>query len=172
MQIALKLILLTGKRTTEIIHAQWSEIQNDWWITPPQNSKTGVMNRTPMLSQTQAMTDNLRHLSGHSIWLFPSPWKEGPIRVDSVCRAVHRLRQSVPIPHWTSRDLRRTAATHMARLGVPEYIIGKILNHSDGRVTATYNRHEYDDEKRDALQRWDQEIVRILANDGQEIQAE
>jgi len=171
MQIALKLILLTGKRTAEIVHGQWSEIQSGWWVTPPQKSKTGVMNRTPILSLSQGLIDDLRQLSVHSVWMFPSPWKEGPLRVDSVCRAVLRLRQYLVMPHWTSRDLRRTAATHLGRLRVPDHIIGKIMNHTDGSVTAIYNRHEYDDEKHDALQRWDQEVVRILADDGQALQA-
>jgi len=171
MQIALKLILLTGKRTTEIIQGQWSDIQDDWWVTPSQKSKTGIMNRTPLLSLSRTLIVDLRILSGQSGWLFPSPRKEEPIRVDSVCRAVHRLRQSLEISHWTSKDLRRTAATHMGRLGVQSHIIGKILNHSDGAITAIYNRHEYDDEKRDALRLWDREVARILADDGQALQA-
>ena len=91
--------------------------------------------------------------------------------VDSVCRAVQRLRQTVSMPHWTSRDLRRTAATHMGRLGVPDHVIGKIMNHSDGRITAVYNRHRYDDEKYDALRQWDQEIIKILAASDQARQA-
>ena len=171
MQIALKLILLTGKRTTEIIYGRWSEIQDDWWITPSQKSKTGVMNRTPLLSLSQALIGKLQSLSGHSVWLFPSPWKEEPIRVDSVCRAVHRLRQSLEIPHWTSRDLRRTVATHMGRIGVPDPIIGKVMNHTDGRTTAIYNRHGYNNEKRNALQLWDRELTRIIAKNDQLVQA-
>jgi integrase len=171
MRIALKLILLTGKRTTEIIHGRWSEIDNGWWVTPQEKSKTGVMNRTPILSLSQALIDDLRLLSRHSVWLFPSPWREEPVRVDSVCRAVCRLRQSLAMPHWTSRDLRRTAATHMGRLGVPDHVIGKIMNHVDGRVTGIYNRHGYDDEKYDALLRWDNEVIRILGNKYEAAQA-
>jgi hypothetical protein len=41
-----------------------------------------------------------------------------------------------------------------------------VLNHSErGDVTAIYNRHGYDGEKRDALTRWDRRIERILSGE-------
>jgi integrase len=55
---------------------------------------------------------------------------------------------------WTIHDLRRTAATEMALLGVSRFIISKVLNHSDRSVTGIYDRHAYLAEKRDALQTW------------------
>jgi hypothetical protein len=47
----------------------------------------------------------------------------------------------------------------MARLGVPRLVIKKILNHSDGGVTAVYDRYSYDDEKLDALTGWNNLII-------------
>ncbi len=58
------------------------------------------------------------------------------------------------IEEWRLHDLRRTAATHMARLGVDRIVIGKVLNHAEGGVTKRYDRHRYDSEKRIALDRW------------------
>ncbi len=60
-----------------------------------------------------------------------------------------------PMPPWRTHDLRRTARTGLAELGVPEIIAEKVLNHAPRNVLAKiYNRHEYADEKREALEKW------------------
>ena len=64
---------------------------------------------------------------------------------------------------FTSHDLRRTAATNLAALGTPRIVVAKILNHVDQQVTAVYDRHAYDQEKRAALQAWSDRIDRIVA---------
>jgi integrase len=54
-------------------------------------------------------------------------------------------------------DLRRTATTGMARLGIAPHIADKVLNHTAGTirgVTAIYNRFEYLDERKAALETW------------------
>lgn len=65
-----------------------------------------------------------------------------------------------------AHDLRQTAASGMARLGVPQAIIARVLNHVDGgpRMTAIYNRYSYLPEKRDALNLWAAEIERLVAD--------
>ena len=50
--------------------------------------------------------------------------------------------------------MRRTAASQMTALGVPRLHVSKILNHAEAGVTAIYDRHDYAQEKRDALQLW------------------
>jgi integrase len=54
------------------------------------------------------------------------------------------------VPH----DLRRTAASNMAALGINRLVISKILNHVETNVTAIYDRHGYNAEKRHALEAW------------------
>jgi hypothetical protein len=59
------------------------------------------------------------------------------------------------IPHWILHDLRRTAATGMARLNIPPHVVDKVLNHVSGTirgVAAIYNRFEYREERRAALE--------------------
>jgi len=63
----------------------------------------------------------------------------------------------VDIPHWTFHDLRRTAATNMARLGIPVRVTEAVLNHvsgTGGGIVGVYQRHDYADEKRQALEAW------------------
>ncbi len=61
------------------------------------------------------------------------------------------------LPAWTLHDLRRTATTGMARLGIAPHVADKVLNHTAGTirgVAAVYNRFEYLDERRAALDAW------------------
>jgi hypothetical protein len=68
---------------------------------------------------------------------------------------------------WTLHDLRRSAATNLARLGVAPHILERILNHTSGNfggVARVYNRFQYVDEMRAALQSWDQHILLLREN--------
>jgi len=71
-----------------------------------------------------------------------------------------------PIPHWIFHDLRRTAATGMARVNVAPHVVDKILNHVSGTirgVAAVYNRFEYLDERRSALDAWGRFVTGLAA---------
>src|SRR5262249_37713107 len=73
------------------------------------------------------------------------------------------LDRRLPID-WRLHDLRRTAATHMAELGVLPHLIEAILNHVSGHksgVAGIYNRAKYQDAMRDALQAYGDYIDRL-----------
>jgi integrase len=58
---------------------------------------------------------------------------------------------------WTVHDLRRTTASGMAKIGVSLVVIEKVLNHVSGSlagIVGVYQRHEFAEEKRAALQQW------------------
>ena len=66
------------------------------------------------------------------------------------------------IPPWRIHDLRRTAATGMARIGQPIHVVEAVLNHKSGAISgvaAVYNRYSYLEEKRKALNDWSQFLV-------------
>jgi integrase len=72
-------------------------------------------------------------------------------------RAKARLNRLSGVTGRRLHDLRRTAASTMARLGHPPHVLAAILNHAPGGmqgITAVYNRHRHDDEKRAALDAW------------------
>ena len=50
----------------------------------------------------------------------------------------------------------------MAGNGIDRLVVSKILNHVEHGITAVYDRHSYDPEKRTALAKWDLELKRIL----------
>ena len=64
----------------------------------------------------------------------------------------------------TPHDLRRTAASHMTGMGVPRLTVSKILNHIESGITAVYDRHSYDQEKRKALDLWGDKLRKIISS--------
>ncbi len=91
--------------------------------------------------------DGLRPVSGFS---------KAKVRTDELL-----LKQGATIENWRVHDLRRTCRTGMARLGVPEVVSERVLNHQAQGLAKVYNQHEYLAEKRDALARWAQEVMNI-----------
>ena len=66
----------------------------------------------------------------------------------------------------TPHDLRRTTATHMARLGFSDHVVGKVLNHRSGQAATitsqVYITHAFLPEKKAALEAWGNELERII----------
>jgi integrase len=76
------------------------------------------------------------------------------------------LSEQPKISDWRLHDLRRTAATGMAGLKIAPYVVDKVLNHSGGTirgVAAIYNRFEYLDERRTALDAWGQHVSNLVS---------
>jgi hypothetical protein len=69
---------------------------------------------------------------------------------------------------WTLHDLRRTAASGMARIGIPPHVIEAALNHKTGTikgVAAVYNRYSYAAEKRQALSAWSRRLAAVISGE-------
>lgn len=64
---------------------------------------------------------------------------------------------------WSPHDLRRTARTNMARIGVLDEVGEEVINHMEPGVVGVYNKYRYDEEKKDALQKWEALLLEILA---------
>lgn len=74
-------------------------------------------------------------------------------------------KKGASIPGWTLHDLRRTAATGMAKLKISPHVTDKVLNHVSGTISgvaAIYNRFEYLDERRDALDAWSRHVGNLI----------
>ena len=70
---------------------------------------------------------------------------------------------------WVLHDLRRTAVSGMARLGVLPHVADKILNHQSGSISgvaAVYQRHEFEAERRAALELWGRHLEHLLDGSG------
>lgn len=156
-KLALKLQLVTGQRKGEIVSAEWHEfdLKNRCWIIPANKAKNNNPHHVPLSDLALELLKELKTLSNGSKWIFPSPRNDthiAPMAVDHALRKNFKLFEDVK--HFTPHDLRRTAASYMTALGVPRLVVSKLLNHVDSSVTAIYDRHSYDKEKREALEKW------------------
>jgi integrase len=103
----------------------------------------------------------------HSAYLFPTAYSkrlgDAPMEEKSLTRAA--ARNQCGLEHWMPHDLRRTAATHMNRLGINFIWVEKVLNHKLQAMLKIYNKLPCEDEKRAALAQWAAELRRIIAGE-------
>ena len=163
-KVALLLQLVTAQRKGEIVSMRWDQIADGIWTIPAENAKNKQAHRVPLSPQAITLLERVKN---DSPWLFPAN-NGGHLRGDSVSRATRRYLMRAGLtkddPEWfTPHDFRRTAATNMTKLGYNRLIVSKILNHVEGGVTAIYDRHSYDKEKRQALEAWGRRLDAILA---------
>jgi len=165
------LLMMTGQRRDEVAGARWDEIDlsSGTWVLSAERTKNGRLHEVTLPKQAIQIVNALPQTCE---LLFPARFSQSKSntvrRVSGFTKAKQRvdglmlnsLRESRPdaeLMPWRLHDLRRTAATGLARLGTPIHITEGILNHvsgSTGGIVAVYQRHDYSDEKRDALQRW------------------
>ena len=98
----------------------------------------------------------------------PGPKSDAPMANPQ--KAIGRIRAVTGI-EFRGHDLRRTAASMMTGMGIPTLTVSKILNHIEPGVTAVYDRHSYEKEKRDALDQWSKRLM-LLASDLKEVESE
>ena len=168
-RMALRFLLLTAQRKSEVIEAPWAEFDlvGGWWTIPSGRAKNKASHRIPLSAGALELLKRAKELSGDSQWVFPSPLYAdrhmGPTAID---HAMHRALPTIGLIDATPHDLRRTAASHMTGSGIPRLTITKILNHAEPGVTAVYDRHSYDREKRQALDAWGRRLEEIIAGLG------
>jgi integrase len=155
-----QLRLLLGQRTGEIEHMRWRDLDGYTWSLPPEFTKNGKAHAVPLGPLTLATLDRLRPITGNGTWVFPSSRKEGsPVRQIQKFMVELRRRSGVT---FVARDLRRTFSTGLTRLGIPQFTVSKLLNHTIPGVTDRhYDRYGYDPEKQAAILRWDAHVQEL-----------
>lgn len=152
-----KLLLLTAQRKSEVLSMRWLDLHRELWTISAERSKNGLPHRVPLSIQARSILDDVQT---RNEWLFPSSSATGHIK--SIQKAVERIRERCGLI-FRVHDLRRTAASHLASVGVQRLTISKILNHVEKGVTRVYDRHSYDHEKQRALQLWGSRVEELLA---------
>ncbi len=161
IRLCLKLMLATAQRRVEVATAQWSDFDDGWWTISATISKNGLAHRVPLSPFACKL---LRQADkGDSPFVFPGRSGNGPVRIETVTKSLRHNEQAFGLDHFTPHDLRRTAASQMASTGVSRLVISKLLNHVEGGVTAVYDRHSYDQEKRKALNAWGRRLESITS---------
>jgi len=154
-----RFLLLTGQRCNPVLRLRHDHIAGDIWTVPSALMKSGRSHRVFLSEPARNLLAENRRLVPDSPWAFPSMRKPGsPIL--NMGKSLARLQSACDF-HFTRHDLRRTCATHLARLGCPWHILKQVLDHADNSVTSIYARYSYDDELRSWMGKWGQEVERL-----------
>jgi integrase len=173
LALALKLQLVTAQRRGEIASARWAEIVGKTWCIPTSpkkgRSQEHVPHFVPLSPLAQTLLKELRSLANGSDYWLPNQRtdKLAADRARSISKAAREARKELKMKDWRPHDLRRTARTFMAKLGVAEVVAERVLGHGhEDRMVATYDQHAYRDEMRTALSQWATELERIVSAQG------
>jgi integrase len=152
-------LLLTAQRRDEVSTMRWQDIDLEArvWTLPRENTKADRAHEIPL---APLAIEVLTALPRTGEFVFSSTRGERPITGFSKLKA--HTDQLAAFSDWRLHDLRRTAGTGMARLGIAVSTISRVLNHQEGGVTKIYNRYSYLDEKRHALETWARRVESLV----------
>ncbi|PAL25555.1 site-specific integrase [Sphingopyxis sp. GW247-27LB] len=159
------MLLATAQRRGELTEMRWSEIdlEEKVWVIPAERAKNGKKHYVPLSTfALEILNEVPRFLDCDYVF---TTTRQTP--VSGYSKWLRRLSAESETSDWRYHDLRRTAATNLAKLGVAQAVTEKILNHVSGiisGVAAVYNRHNYADEKREALEMWGQRLAELSPN--------
>jgi integrase len=161
----IRLCLLLGQRSGEIAGMRKSELDltTRVWHLPSSRVKNAKAHAVPLSDVAIAIIREAIADAGEGDHVFPGYTSRSLGNTLLVARRAGKLTGE----HWTVHDLRRTAATGMAALGIAPHVVSRILNHSQsgGSTSITqrvYNQHSYADEKRAALDAWASRLAQIV----------
>jgi integrase len=159
-----KVLILTAARRDEVRAMRWSEVDLEGriWTLPGERTKNGKLHAVPLSQAALDILVNVPRIND-SDFVFTVT---GAVAWRDCTKAKRRLDALLPtdMPGWVLHDLRRTAASGMARLGVGLPVIEKVLNHSSGSfagVAGIYQRYDYAQEKREAVETWARHVLAL-----------
>lgn len=169
-----ELLLLTAQRYSEVADMLSSELtlsgSKPIWTLPSTRMKSGKAHTVPLTPRAVDIITGMTQRAGSErvFETFSATHLKTAIDAALLKAALSEAAsrggepRDVTIPHWTLHDLRRSAATHMSRLGVDVIVIERVLGHTMRGVMATYQRNTFDNEKRAALTVWSDYLSGLL----------
>ncbi|MFC4291359.1 tyrosine-type recombinase/integrase [Sphingorhabdus arenilitoris] len=149
------LLLATAQRRGEVSQMKWSQIDlvAEHWVIPAELSKNGKPHVVPLNDFALRLLAEVPRFADCD-WVFTTT-RRSPI--SGFSKALRHIHEHSETSDWRFHDLRRTAASGMARAGIAPHVVEKVLNHISGTISgvaAVYNRYGYDAERRAALDKW------------------
>ncbi len=155
-----QLLILTGQRSGEIAALQWEWIGEEMISLPASLTKNGRATTIPTGKLTRQIIAGVPRLGA---LLFPARgYTDKPFTGFGVSKLAL---DECGVKAFTHHDLRRTFATNMARLGVRLEVTEKLLNHvsgSLGGIVGVYQRHDFQAEMRDAIEKWESYLLTVV----------
>ncbi len=175
---AVRLMLATGQRRTEVGDLPWREIDLDkkLWTLPAARAKADRDHLVPLSPLALSILSECPRFGLHVFTTRSTPkgdtipisgWSKSKAKLDALAVAALRKQTGdaeATIPAWILHDLRRTCSTMMTgKCKVSRLVVGKVLNHAEQGVTGQhYDLHDYLPEKRQALDLWGARLAAII----------
>jgi integrase len=186
-QRIIRLCLVTAQRLGEVAGMEPAEIdlKARIWTIPGRRTKNARIHQVPLSDMaTEIIEEALAEAGKNAKWLFPKQDGKGPLPIEAVDKTVKRANdpdEDRPLgrfgtPYWTPHDLRRTALTNFAAMGISPVVAGAVANHisvTKATITlAVYTTYTYEKEKREALNRWAERLAEVVGGGALEAQAD
>lgn len=158
---AIRLLILTGARREEIGQLRWAEIDGSTITLAADRTKTSIAHVIPLSATARAIIEALPRISG-SRFVFTH---DGITPIASWHKTKAKLDGIANIKNWRIHDIRRSVATGLQKLGIPLQVTESVLGHVSGSragVVGIYQRHNYADEKRAALEAWGAHVMALV----------
>lgn len=158
-------LFLTATRLRMVSDMTHDEVEGRDWIVPGSRNKGGLEHLVPLTETVLTLLGPRR-----KGFVFSSDGGKTAFKGFSKAKAALdvklaeiRKRDGRPqMQHWTFHDLRRTARSLLSKAKVSSDVSERVLGHTVPGVRGVYDRHEYRDEKRDALEKLSAQVERIL----------
>lgn len=163
IRLALRMILLTLVRKSELIQATWDEVDFEaaLWTIPKGRMKGRNPHNVYLSRQALDIMVALHTCAGGSKYVLPSRYDADRCMSQATLNRVTQIvaerakAAGLPLDPFTVHDLRRTGSTLLNEVGFNRDWIEKCLAHEDGRSSrAVYNKAEYAEQRRHMLQEW------------------
>ena len=184
-----RMLILTGQRRSEVSNMGWAELDraSATWTIPAARAKNGAAHIVPLAPDVLSELDRLalaKQIADKEIEPDNKRWPKagfaltttGRTPISGITKAKNALDETatksrkdtsnVAMEPWRIHDLRRTMATGFQRLGVRFEVTEATLNHvsgAKGGVAGIYQRHDWLDEKRIALEAWARHVAAIIS---------
>ena len=160
-----KLLFLTGQRREEVASLRWQYLDLDarLWTQPAASNKSNRIHFVPLSDAAIKILQEIPKL--HEELVFPARGS-ATNSISGFSKWKSALDQLSGTSNWTLHDIRRTMATGLASVKISHLVVELLLNHNAASlsgVAAVYNRHDYLDEKREAVERWAAHLAKITA---------
>ena len=165
-----QLLTATGQRLNEVASMTWADVdlKKKIWTIEADDNKPERLHMVPLSPLAMSIIESVPRMS-ETGYLFTTT---GKTPVSGFSKGKAKIDKLSEVSGWRTHDLRRTATTFMASLGVAPHVAEAVLNHSSGIVSGVagvYNRYSYFKEKRQALDLWARKLEEIV--NGQEIKS-
>jgi len=187
-----RLLILTGQRRAEVAGMEWAELDEvaATWTIPADRAKNGVAHIVPLSASVLAELDTIAAIRAAAAkkddnvddkadddvkWpkIGPVLTTNGKTAISGFSKAklaldaaIAKASDKVPLPNWRIHDIRRTVATGFQRLGIRFEVTESVLNHVSGSragVAGIYQRHDWKEEKRSALDAWARHVASVIS---------